>query len=97
MGFPTENANVFKVIGKSSTSFKLGRNQYLSYKKFATCQGNVSFIQYKNYELVNEDVSGGGLSKSATSSLYNLFYNTLGVLMAPFAPVTSQLAWLPSV
>ena len=56
-----------------------------------------SFIQYKNYELVNEDVSGRGLNKSATSSLYNLFYITLGVLMAAFAPVTSQLAWLPSV
>ena len=53
----------------------------------ATWQGNWSFIQYKKYELVKEDVSGGDSCKSATSSLYNLFYITLGVLMAAFAPV----------
>ena len=38
----------------------------------------------------------GDSCKSAFSWLYKLFYIIQGVLMAAFAPVVSQLTWLPS-
>ena len=96
VGTPTEDANVFKATGKSSTSLRLDMSQYLS---IMNCYLPRKCILYsvQNYKLVNEDGCGGGLRKSATSSLYNLLYNILGLLMAPFVPVVSQLVLLPPV
>ena len=56
------------------------------------------FLLYSvwNYKLVKEVVCGGDSCKSASSWLYKLFYITQDVLMAVFAPVTSQLVWSPS-
>ena len=96
VGTPIEDATVFKATGESSTSLELDISQYLS---IMICYLPRKHILYsvQNYKLVDERCLWWGLSKSAASSLYNLFYITLGVLMAAFAPVTSQLAWLPSV